>query len=456
MSFTRRQVLGGLTGLAVVGVGAGGARWWLGRPQVAKAYDYELIAAPLDVELVPGHVTPALAYGGQFPGKEIRARQGEWLRVRFTNHLDQPTTIHWHGIRLPIEMDGVPYISQAPVLPGESFVYQFKTPDAGTYWYHPHVASSEQLGRGLEGPLIVEEREPTGFAHDMTLCLKNWHVDDQGAFTAFSIPREAARVGTLGRLTTVNGKHVPTIDLPAGAVVRLRILNVDNTATYRLNLTDVEARIYALDGHPIEPRAFGDEYLLGPGMRIDLAYRVPAAGTEVSLRNGPLRLATLGSTDQGAQPGEWPRPLPPNPVSEPDLERAETVSFRFEWVATLASDPAYCGKAMYWQINGQAGGEHKEGDPHPALAKLKLGQSYILEFRNMAQYFHPVHLHGLTFKVLSSDRHPVTPYYTDTYLLGKNETARVALVADNPGQWMLHCHVIDHMETGLMGTIEVS
>jgi len=111
---------------------------------------------------------------------------------------------------------------------------------------------------------------------------------------------------------------------------------------------------------------------------------------------------------------------------------------------------------MYWQINGQAGGEHKEGDPHPALAKLKLGQSYILEFRNMAQYFHPVHLHGLTFKDWSWDRHPVTPYYTDTYLLGKNETARVALVADNPGQWMLHCHVIDHMETGLMGTIEVS
>ena len=118
MTFTRRQVLGGLAGLAVVGLG-GGARFWLARPQVAQEYDYELIAAPLDLEIVPGFSSPALAYGGQCPGVELRAKQGEWLRVRFTNRLDEPTTIHWHGIRLPIEMDGVPYISQPPVQPGE-------------------------------------------------------------------------------------------------------------------------------------------------------------------------------------------------------------------------------------------------------------------------------------------------------------------------------------------------
>ena len=95
----------------MVGLGAGGARLWLARPQVAQEYDYELIAAPLDLEIVPGFSSPALAYGGQCPGVELRAKQGEWLRVRFTNRLDEPTTIHWHGIRLPIEMDGVPYIS---------------------------------------------------------------------------------------------------------------------------------------------------------------------------------------------------------------------------------------------------------------------------------------------------------------------------------------------------------
>ncbi|RLU05028.1 copper oxidase, partial [Pseudomonas prosekii] len=191
MSFTRRQILGGLAGLVVVGVGAGGAsRYWLGKMADAEAgHDYELIAAPLDVELVAGHTTQAWAFGPSAPGTELRVRQGEWLRVRFINHLPVATTIHWHGIRLPLEMDGVPYVSQLPVLPGEYFDYQFRVPDAGSYWYHPHVNSSEELGRGLVGPLIVEEREPTGFQYEKTLSLKSWHVDEEGAFVAFSIPR---------------------------------------------------------------------------------------------------------------------------------------------------------------------------------------------------------------------------------------------------------------------------
>src|SRR5690606_3824146 len=125
-------------------------------------------------------------------------------------------------------------------------------------------------GRGLVGPLIVEERAPSGFRHERTLSLKHWHVDKQGAFTALSVPREAARGGTPGLLSSVNGTHSPTLELPAGQVVRLRLLNLDNTLTYRLMLPGVEARIYALDGNPVEPRALGKEYWLGPGMRIEL------------------------------------------------------------------------------------------------------------------------------------------------------------------------------------------
>ena len=455
MAFTRRQILAGLTGLGIAGLGAGGVRYWLGRPLVAAEYDYELIAAPLDLELVPGHSTPAWAFGGQASGLEIRAKQGEWLRVRFINQLEVPTTIHWHGIRLPLEMDGVPYVSQLPVLPGEYFDYRFKTPDAGSFWYHPHVSSSEQLGRGLVGPLIVEEREPSGFRHERTLSLKTWHIDAQGAFTAFSVPREAAREGTRGRLTTLNGKAVPSLELPAGQVVRLRLLNLDSTVTYRLNLPGAEARIYALDGQPIEPRDLGKEYWLGPGMRIDLAVRVPVAGSELSLRNGPLRLATLKSLATAEAPGDWPAPLPANPIAEPDLANAETLRFNFEWSATLAGANDN-GPAKYWQINGQAWDIKDKTCADRPIATLKKDGHYIFELRNMAQYLHPIHLHGLVFKVISSNRKQIIPYFTDTYLLGKNEIARIALVADNPGIWMFHCHVIDHMETGLMAAIEVA
>lgn len=455
MSFTRRQILGGLVGLGVVGLGAGGAaRYWLGRSLDAKTHDYELIAAPFDLELVPGHTTPAWGYGGQAPGVELRSRQGDWLRVRFINKLDEPTTVHWHGIRLPLEMDGVPYVSQLPVLPGEYFDYRFRTDDAGSFWYHPHESSSVQLGRGLVGSLIVEEREPSGFRHEQVLSLKTWHVDQEGAFTAFSVPREAAREGTRGRLTTINGKPTPTLDLPAGQVVRLRLLNLDSTITYRLNLPGAEVRIYALDGHPIEPRPLGKEYWLGPGMRIELGIKVPEAGQELSMRNGPLRLATLRSVPSNEPAGDWPAALPPNPIPEPDLAKAETLSFRFEWAATLVSA---AGKpSNYWQINGKAWDINDKTCADRPIATLKKGGHYIFELRNMAQYLHPIHLHGMSFKVLDSDRKSIIPYFTDTYLLGKNETARIALVADNPGVWMFHCHVIDHMETGLMAAIEVA
>ncbi|UUD63540.1 multicopper oxidase family protein [Pseudomonas seleniipraecipitans] len=458
MSFTRRQVLGGLIGLGVVGLGAGGARYWLGRPFDRKTHDYELIAAPHDIELVPGHVTPAWAFGGQAPGVELRCRQGDELRVRFINHLPEATTIHWHGIRLPLEMDGVPYVSQLPVLPGEYFDYRFVVPDAGSYWYHPHQSSAEQLGRGLVGPLIIEEREPSGFLHERTLCLKSWHVDKEGAFTAFSVPREAAREGTRGRLSTINGVSLPTLELPAGQVVRLRLINVDNTVTYRLNLPKGEARIYALDGNPIAPRPLGKEYWLGPGMRIDLALKVPEVGAdELSLRNGPLRLATIKAVASNEAAGEWPPALPANPVAEPDLSRAETLRFNFEWAAALASpaDEA-AGRYKYWQINGEAWDINDKTCADRPIAKLKKDGHYIFVLRNMAQYQHPIHLHGLIFKVLDSNRREIEPYYTDTFLLGKNETARIAFVADNPGVWMFHCHVIDHMETGLMAAIEIA
>ena len=254
----------------------------------------------------------------------------------------------------------------------------------------------------------------------------------------------------------VNGEAAPTLVLPAGQIVRLRILNLDNTLTYRLNLPDAEARIYALDGNPVAPRPLGKEYWLGPGMRIELGLRVPAAGVELPLRNGPLRLATLKSVDGGEAPGDWPAALPANPVPEPDLAVAESLRFNFEWTGALSTNMEQGGAFKFWQINGQAWDINDKSCAERPIATLQQGRSYIFELRNVSQYQHPIHLHGMTFKVLDSNRRKITPYFTDTYLLGRNETARVALVADNPGLWMFHCHVVDHMETGLMAAIKVA
>uniref|UniRef100_UPI0035BEF8C0 multicopper oxidase domain-containing protein n=1 Tax=Stutzerimonas azotifigens TaxID=291995 RepID=UPI0035BEF8C0 len=148
--------------------------------------------------------------------------------------------------------------------------------------------------------------------------------------------------------------------------------------------------------------------------------------------------------------------MPANPISEPDLQRAETLRFNFEWSGALSTNVDQGGAYQFWQINGEAWDINDKTCADRPIASLKKNGHYILEFRNLSQYQHPIHLHGMSFKVIGSNRRRIEPYFTDTFLLGKNETARVALVADNPGVWMLHCHVIDHMETGLMAAIEVA
>jgi FtsP/CotA-like multicopper oxidase with cupredoxin domain len=128
--------------------------------------EFELVAAPASVPLIDGRTMEFWAYNGRVPGPTLRVKLGETLRVRLTNRLPQPTTIHWHGVRVPNAMGGVPWVTQPPVEPGGTFVYEFAPKDAGTFWFHPHIRSSEQVERGLFGVLIVEEPDPPPFSGD--------------------------------------------------------------------------------------------------------------------------------------------------------------------------------------------------------------------------------------------------------------------------------------------------
>lgn len=426
-------------------------------------YDYVLTAQEQPISLVEGGTTPALAFNGEFPAPVIRARQGEPLRIHFINKLKQETTIHWHGIRLNNAMDGVPYLTQPPVKPGESFDYEFTCPDAGTFWYHPHMHSIEQLGRGLVGALIVEEREPQHFDKDLILGLKDWRLNKDGSFMPLSEPRHAARAGTLGNIATVNGKSLPLIEVPANAKVRVRLLNMDNSRQFAIGVDQREAgvSVLALDAMPLEPASL-QVHPLGVGMRLDLGLITPAqAGIDIPVYDikGRFRqvICTLRTTQAKRKSG---RPaisaLPANPVAEPDLERAERLRFVFEWAGAM-TPVNNDGHAHYdfWTINRRAW-EGMSADNLPApLAELRLGKTYIFELYNATPHGHPIHLHGMIFKVLRSNKKTIEPFFTDTILLEKNERAQIAFVADNPGKWMFHCHVIEHMKTGLMGYVTI-
>ncbi len=425
-------------------------------------YDYILTAEEQSLPVLPDTTSPLLTFNGQFPAPVIRTRQGETLRIHFVNKLSQETTIHWHGIRLNNAMDGVPYLTQPPVKPGATFDYEFTCPDAGTFWYHPHMHSIEQLGRGMVGALIVEERHKPAFDADVIVGFKDWRLNSDGSFMPLSEPRHAARAGTLGNIATVNGAQLPEIAVPANATVRLRLLNMDNSRQFAISLGDTPARVVSIDAMPVPPQAL-DVHDLGVGMRLDLGLHTPTeAGVEIPIydRKGRFlqKVCSLRTTAPLRSGNPPPIPtLPANPVSEPDLSQAETHRFVFEWAGAMTpvSKDGHTHHE-FWTINRRAwAGMHSANLPEP-LAELSLGKSYIFELHNATPHGHPIHLHGLIFKVLSSDRKTITPFFTDTILLEKNERARIAFVADNPGSWMYHCHVIEHMKTGLMGYIRIS
>lgn len=401
------------------------------------------------------------------PPPVLRARQGVPFIANVTNRLTDYTTMHWHGIRLPNQMDGVPYLTQFPLRQDETFRYSFTPPDAGTYWYHPHCMTMELMALGLTGVLIVDEAEEPGFDSDVALNLRDFRLGEDGQFLDLFTARGAARGGTLGNVMTANWLQDPVYDAPTGGLVRLRIVATDTTRIYKLYLPETTGKIIALDGHPLAvplPWPSADAPLiLSPGQRVDMAVQMPShEAKEIAVMadvpGAPKRLARLRSIGANLNRTlDELTPLAPNLTVEPDIENAEILEFVFGWSPSGdLPNNGLCGTLGYtfWSINrtpwpGDASGTGP-------LATLKSGQSYILRLRNESPNSHPIHLHGLAFKPLRSNKRQVTANWTDTALLLREETLDVALIADNPGDWAFHCHVIEHQKTGLAGYLRVA
>src|SRR5437764_7163531 len=212
----------------VVGAGAAGFATVL---PLRRSYaepatkEYRIAAKSATVNLTgKGHPDTAVwAYEGTVPGPELRVRRGEPVRITVANKLDEDTTVHWHGIRLPNAMDGVPGLTQKPIRPGDSFVYDFTPPDAGTFWYHPHADTPQQLGRGLAGSLIVEETEPVTVDRDLVWLIEDWRLDGEGRIAGgFGNRMEAGMSGRIGNTVTVNGRVPKTVPVKSGERVRVR------------------------------------------------------------------------------------------------------------------------------------------------------------------------------------------------------------------------------------------
>lgn len=453
--------------------------------------EFTLTAAPARWELRPGLVTDVFAYEGQVPGPEIRVTRGDRLKVTLRNELDEPTTIHWHGVRVPADMDGVPMVSQDPVPPGGSFVYEFVVPDAGTFFYHSHVDTDDQVDRGLYGAFIVEPAE--GAVPDAVVALDDWLLDPSGkrldtvhtlaetetdnlldSVSEATRPSTAAAHmmpdgtmmggsahhgmmhhafdpnmnGRYGGTLTANGKTdgaVAPIAVPEGGTRLLRLINASNAMTHELKAEDGRLlEIVAVDGTALAAPIRTGTLTLPPAKRFDVLLR-DADGEPWSLVErrdvGSLRIPVVVSGQAGPTTSfgtDAPTP--------PDLLRRAP-----DAVISVGTDRMM--DPTTWTVNGVAFDMEHPGEP---IASFARGGWVKVRFANGTMMTHQMHLHGMFMTVIARDgRAPTQAYRQDVVVVRPNETVDVAVLADNPGEWVLHCHNLEHEEHGLMTKIRV-
>ncbi|EYR80803.1 multicopper oxidase family protein [Shinella sp. 838] len=459
---TRRTLMKGalVAGAYASGVGLAGRYGGLAKAAASTT----LVARPGEAMLTgKGPTRGVMTYGDAEIPPVLRMRRGEAFALRLDNRLDEPTTIHWHGLRIDNKMDGVPFLTQPYVYGGDGFDYAFTPPDAGTFWYHPHCNTLEQMGRGLAGLIVVEDPADPLFDAEIVLNLRDWRLGGDGQFIAQFKPRDAARAGTFGTVRTANWRQSPQYDAPAGGLVRLRLAATDVTRILALQVEGAEATVIALDGNPAATRFALDHLLIGPGQRLDLALRMPdMEGAVAALKDlrgtKPATLATFRAT--GASLKRDARDLPllsQNPLPEPDLSAATEIPFILSASAEERPKDGICGSLGYnfWAINKVPWADDT-GDPTAPLAEMKAGRTYIFNVENPTPQVHPLHLHGLVFRPMNSNKQAIRPHFSDTYLILPDEKVQLALVADNPGDWVFHCHIIEHQKTGMTSYVRVT
>ncbi|MCI3951975.1 MAG: copper oxidase [Burkholderiales bacterium] len=422
--------------------------------------------------------TEVWTYDRTVPGPLLRIKQGGTLQVAVDNRLPSETTVHWHGMRVPNAMDGVPHVTQPPIPPDGRFVYEFQVPDAGTYWYHPHVRSHEQVARGLYGVLIVDEPEPVRVDREAVWVLADWRLSPDAALRDdFENLFDLTHAGRIGNTVTVNGRFTAKTGVfkaRSGERLRLRLVNAAVARVFRLNFAEHEPVIIALDGQPIAPHTAPDGIVLGPGMRADLVLdcmRAPGARADVTDDFYPRMAGRLMQIVYDDGPAIRARAmsaaiaLPPNRLPDPDLAHAERHEIVFQGGAMgTIRDALYAGERtslarlvrehhLAWTVNGTA----VKGHVHAPLLTLRRGRPYVLGLRNDTAWHHPMHLHGHVFRVVARNAAPTAHReWRDTVLVAPRERVDIAFVADNPGDWMLHCHVLAHQAGGMTAMLRVA
>ena len=426
--------------------------------------DVKLSATVGPVDL-GGTTVTTWTYGGALPGAPIRVKVGEALRATVHNGLLADTSVHWHGMALRNDADGVPDLTQKPIAAGTAFTYQFTVAHPGTYWFHPHAGV--QLDRGLYAPLIVEDpAEPLAYDDEWVIVLDDW-LDGITGSPDDVLAELRKGMGTMmggghmmmGATSSLLGGDAGDVRYPhfllngrlpaapatyqgrPGSRVRLRIINAGGDTAFRVALGGHRMRVTHTDGFPVQPLDT-DALLIGMGERYDVL---------VTLADGVFPLVALAEgkgdaafglvrTGTGAAPAASvrPRELDGRILAYRQLKPADAVRLPTREPDRVVTLKLTGGMMSYdWGFNGR---------PHDPkrIEPVRSGERVRLDLVNNTTMWHPVHLHGHTFAI------EATGLRKDTAIVLPGQTLPVVFDADNPGLWMIHCHNVYHAEAGMM------
>jgi FtsP/CotA-like multicopper oxidase with cupredoxin domain len=409
----------------------------------------DLEARPTKWEFVAGHATVAWGYDGQVPGPVLEARVGDVLEVTLTNSLAEPTTIHWHGLRLPAPMDGTENV-QRVVEPGAQFTYRFHLPDAGTFWYHPHTNETEQLERGLYGALIVRGPDEPRLDVERVLVLDDVKLDRHGEIEPLGGLVEH-HDGRQGNTLLVNGRNEPVLTAAAGQVERWRIVNAASARYVRLSIGERPFTLLGTDGGLITAPVTMTEVLLAPGDRVDLAVGPFTEGEEVAVETLPYDRRTVARARRARfATVRVVAPLPSRakiPAVLRTIEPLAAADAKPTREVHLGVRPSL-RTGLKFVVNKET---HHRDEP------VRVGELQVWEVINDTLMDHPFHLHGFFFQVLSvNGEPPAFLSWEDTVNVPPRARVRIAWMPDDrPGEWMYHCHILEHHASGMMAHFEV-
>lgn len=417
----------------------------LPRASFAASPDFQLRAEAVTQQLLPEDAGPTrmLGFNGSMPGPELRVKRGKRVTIDLENGLEEGTAVHWHGIRLENSMDGVPILTQDIINPGDTKTYSFVPPDAGTFWYHSHYISHEQVARGMMGALIVEEDAPVDVDHDITALISDWMLDGSGALIEeYTDMHSVAHGGYMGNFARA---FLSRDAVQIGDRVRLRLINAATNRIFPIALKGAEGAVVALDGMPLpKPRSL-DDLVLAPAQRADVIVDVTdALRIEMQTRQGLYLLAEIKA--EGVYSGRTDSPIAALPAHALPVAATPAQHLTLKMVGG-AMGRRHAGDNI-WSFNDVS---DLQTDP---FGRFERGQTARITLVNDTAFPHGIHLHGHHFFELGAGGTPGD--VRDTTLVNAGESRDILCVFDNPGRWMLHCHMLSHSVGGMRTWVEVT